>query len=168
MKSKPFPKAAILCIILSLLIAAILLTGSLRLLRIPTSGMSPTLPPGTLVPAHRPLSRDFQRGEVVIFHPPSSPGSIYIQRIVAIPGDRIEVIDGVLHINNKPRISPEGKASKPAPVAPHLKFQFPSYPLTLPAGEYFMLGDNYDNSLDSRYFGTVSEDKIILVPFRRY
>lgn len=168
MKPKPFPKAAIFCIAFSLLVAAVILTGSIRIFNIPTSGMSPTIPPGTMVPAHRPLSRDFQREDVVIFDPPTSPGSRYIQRIAAIPGDRIDIIDGKLHINGIPRISAEGAPSLPAPETPRLPFTPPQYPLTVPPGHYFMLGDNHANSLDSRYFGTVAEDRILLVPFRRY
>ena len=174
--AKPFPRAAILCIVLSLLLALVVGTRSVRLLRIPTAGMSPTIPAGTLVPAHRPLSRDFQRGEVVIFNPPASgthadPETLYIQRIAAIPGDRIDRNrDDHLTINGEVVRSPDDsnyRALPPIVIASRFPGA-PRLPMTVPPGHYFMLGDNAGNSLDSRYFGTVEGSSIRLVPLRHY
>ena len=151
-----------------LVLVLLLLTGTLKLYQIPTHGMSPTLVPGDHVIATRPFRShdDFQRGDLVIFKPPIQPKSRFVQRITALPGDRIEILDGHLAVNGTLLKSPAGLNSSPA-VLPQI---FPSgwrrlsFPLTIPEGHVFLMGDNYANSLDSRYFGPVPIDSITHIP----
>jgi len=126
---------------------------------------------------------DPQRGDVVTFSSPKD-GTRLIKRIVGLPGDRVEMHDEVLWINGEPADLAEPEPLR-EPVGPGLdaaavrvteilaghrrRVQFlPGLParrdfapLTLPPEHYFMLGDNRDNSEDSRYIGVVPRLKLI-------
>lgn len=120
-----------------------------------------------------------QRGDVMVFFPPHAPETYYIKRVIGIPGDRISYNNHVLTINGN--IVPE-KLGAMLPVGePRLRLvtetidgkEFTAYKhlipgslsrrgtWEIPAGHYFMMGDNRDNSLDSREWGFVSEDAIV-------
>ena len=156
-----------ICAILGLIVVLVFATGQIRFFRIPTGGMSPTVAPGDYVFASKSgrSSEEFERGDIVIFAPPLDPKSRYIQRIVALPGDRIELFDAHLAVNGELLRSPEGKPSSPA-KHPVPNTTPPSYPLTIPTDHVFVIGDNYDNSLDSRYFGPIPVDSITHIPRR--
>ena len=93
-----------------------------------------------------------ERGDVVVFESPTRADSDFIKRIIGVPGDRVEIHDGRVYINGEPLDEPyiaekticTGKCS-----------------LTVPEGEYFVLGDNRRSSSDSRQFGTIPEANII-------
>ncbi len=128
------------------------------------------------------------RGDVIVFEFPLDPSTDYVKRVVAIGGDTIEVRDGVPLINGMPldqtaiadraffrdeSAPPEDSDARPArwrarrtpaartrscsrPATTRQDFQR----TTVPTGEVFVLGDNRDNSLDSRKWGTVPVDHI--------
>ncbi len=92
-----------------------------------------------------------QRGEVIVFKYPKNPRNYYIKRVVALPGETVEVIDGKVYVNNE-KIEEEyiedfSSDNKGAVV--------------LAEDEYFVLGDNRNNSYDSRRFGPLKEKFII-------
>jgi signal peptidase I len=125
-----------------------------------------------------PISKP-QRGDVMVFFPPHQPDVYYIKRVIGLPGDHISYNNHVLTINGKV-IEEKLIAELPA-GAPVLRMvtenidgkEFTAYKhirpsrlsahgsWTVPAGHYFMMGDNRDNSLDSREWGFASEDKIV-------
>jgi signal peptidase I len=74
-----------------------------------------------------------------------------VKRVVAVPGDTIEARDGRLYVNEQPADEPY---LAPGTITENVELQ------TLPPGEYYVLGDNRQNSLDSRAFGTVSDDEL--------
>ncbi|EGV52436.1 signal peptidase I [endosymbiont of Riftia pachyptila (vent Ph05)] len=131
-----------------------------------------------------------QRGDVAVFRYPKQPWIDYIKRIVAVPGDTIHYRGKVLYINGKPmqqtpvgiyngtgggaRISGYLRAVEDLngveheilmhPMAPDLAMGcnvLSRGPFTIPEGHYFVMGDNRDNSNDSRCWGLVPEENLI-------
>lgn len=101
-------------------------------------------------PFHRP-----ERGEIVVFQPPIGNGDPYIKRVIGLPGDRIEFVDGGVVVNGLPL--PEtyiDGAVTDCGVGPWCGVE-------VPAGMVYLLGDNRRNSSDSRTFGPVEMDAIV-------
>jgi signal peptidase I len=128
-----------------------------------------------------------QRGDVVVFRYPRDPSVDYIKRVVGVPGDHIGYYNKVLHINGKPvKETPEGVyVGKGSGVSMsgaeelveqlgdvrHEILEMPHTPsmegeYVVKANEYFVMGDNRDNSNDSRYWGPVPEKNLVGKAFR--
>ena len=104
-----------------------------------------------IYPFHPP-----QRGDIVVLHPPVDQGRPYIKRVIGLPGDRLAIHDGSVWINGK-RLD-----------EPYLHGIATSWPgslgqgeITIPNDEVFVMGDNRNNSTDSRVFGPIKIDAII-------
>lgn len=126
--------------------------------RMVASSMSPTLQPGefVLVLTGEYRNRVPAPGEVIVFFPPMDPGTPWIQRVVAGPGDRIAIRAGVLYRNDA-RIDEwylDPAASKSNISREMIEFE-------VPPGALFVLGDNRDHSNDSRYWGSVDVTAVI-------
>lgn len=94
-----------------------------------------------------------QRGEVVVFRYPKDPSQFYIKRIIGLPGETVTIKQGVVSING---------VQLSEPYIPAGTFgEWTSDPVTLQSDEYFLMGDNRTNSLDSRYFGPVTRKFIV-------
>ena len=91
-----------------------------------------------------------KRGDVVIFHPPQSPKTYYIKRIIGLPGEGIELKDGKIYIYND--MYPKGIRLNEANYLTKSRINETSQ-VELKDDEYYVIGDNRDNSLDSRRFG---------------
>lgn len=112
---------------------------------VPTGSMERTIMTGDKVFTLR-LSYLFsnpKRGDIVVFPNPDNEEEDYIKRIIAIGGDEIEIIDGVLYINDEIMI-------EDYIMEPMRREDFG--PLVVPEGHYFMMGDNRNTSLDARYW----------------
>ncbi len=97
------------------------------------------------------------RGEIVVFRYPRDPREYFIKRVVGLPGETVEISDGQVRISNE--AYPNGIILEESYIDSQLtegKKQ-----VTLGADEYYVLGDNRDESLDSRSFGPLSEEYII-------
>ena len=92
-----------------------------------------------------------QRGDIVVFRDPRSDGRKLIKRVIGLPGERIEILNGTVHIGGD--ILQEPYVIRPG--------NYTQQPLTIPTGEYYVLGDNRNNSSDSHNWGTMSSDLII-------
>lgn len=95
-----------------------------------------------------------QRGDIVFFKNPDNEKEIYVKRVIGLPGETVEIISGVTYING------EALEEKYLAEAPR-ELYFGPY--RVPEGCYFMMGDNRNNSLDSRYWNHtyVEEGKIL-------
>lgn len=116
-----------------------------------SGSMEPTLPVGETVWAVRTMEAP-ARGDIVSFPNPANEQETLIKRVVGLPGERIEAIDGLVHVNFGEL--DESVWTGVNPVTADFE------PITLGEGEYFMLGDNRDHSLDSRQFGPIEEGLI--------
>ena len=128
-----------------------------------------------------------ERGDVVVFRFPGDPTTPFIKRVVGIPGDRIAYYDKVLYVNDEPMV--QSSVGRYAGVGSGAVMSGASLLVeriddgeheiliqpeartvqgatVVPEGHYFVLGDNRDNSRDSRYWGTVSDELLIGKAFR--
>jgi signal peptidase I len=181
-------------ILYAILIALVVRTFAFEPFNIPSGSMIPTLlvgdylfvskyaygysrfslPLGLPLFSGRIFARQPERGDVAVFKLPRDNKTDYIKRIIGLPGDRIQVKDGILYINDEavPRNQIENYVPEDAPPdAPgipqyietlpngrsyHVLDQMPNGSLdntgvyTVPEDSYFCMGDNRDNSLDSR------------------
>ena len=110
---------------------------------------------------HLPGFRDPHRGDIIVFKYPNDESRDFIKRIIAVGGDRIQVRDNRAIVNGTPLAEPYVRSGSfpPAPSG-HCGYLFACEPTLVPPGAYFVMGDNRDNSQDSRYWGFVRRDKI--------
>jgi len=133
-----------------------------------------------------------ERGDVVVFEPPAAAGqppeTRYVKRIVGVPGDTLRMAEGVLHRNGRAVEEPYAKhgrtyadpyserflwqrshlAGGPASVGRYRPTRDNWGPVVVPSDSFFVMGDNRDNSEDSRYWGFVGSDAIEGRPFVVY
>lgn len=185
-------KDYVLTLALAVVAALFVRTQLFTAYKVPTGSMQPALKPGDFIFSSR-VAYGFRnpfghgrwgeslplRGDLVVFQYPHQPDVTYVKRIVALPGDRIQLKAGRVVINNEPfGYSPAGHSdgspnpdlfeilTEKAPEgvwdvivqkgAPGRDFG----PIVVPPGEVFLLGDNRDASDDSRYWGTVPLSQI--------
>lgn len=97
-----------------------------------------------------------QRGDIVVFHPPVDNGKPYIKRVIALPGERLSIEDGSVFIDGE-RLDEEYLNG----VATAWSGSIGQEEITIPEGQVFVMGDNRNNSTDSRIFGPIEIDDII-------
>ena len=134
--------------------------------KIPTESMLDTLLVGDYILVNRSLyaapgdapipwlgQDDIERGDVVVFRKPDDPDVDYVKRVVGLPGDVIEIRQSQTFVNG---------VALDEPYIIEGNFELGRFfgPRTVPEGHYFMMGDNRDNSSDSRVWGTVPRSLI--------
>lgn len=132
--------------------------------------------------------RPVKRGDIIVFHYPVNPSQHFVKRVVGVPGDRIRMSKGILYVNGTAR--DESYVRHISQVHDAFRDEFPRLTapvadvtstwwmqmhklvedgqLIVPEGCYFALGDNRDESLDSRYWGFVPRENIIGTPWLIY
>ena len=108
---------------------------------------------------HTPRFTDPEHGDVVVFKFPQDPDRDFIKRVIGVPGDRIEIRNKVVYRNGEPLDEPYVVHKDPN-VRPAGDPRDNVAPFVVPEGKYFMMGDNRDYSLDSRFWGFVDRDMI--------
>lgn len=120
------------------------------------------LPYGPRVPftsLHLPRWERVKHGDIVAFTSPIDPQEVLVKRVVALGGDSIEIRENAVYLNGKILSEPYAVFKK---SAFHTTFNMPRQ--IVPRGELFMLGDNRNNSQDSRYWGSVPQTNVIGKP----
>jgi signal peptidase I len=122
--------------------------------------------------------RDVRRGDIIVFKKPGddvNPGNVLVKRAVAGPGNTVQVRDKALFVDDKPADGPYVQHIYPDlyrkgdPEASEMGLLRDQYgPYTVPAGDFFGMGDNRDNSLDSRFWGPIPRPNIFGRPFLIY
>jgi len=134
------------------------------------------------MPYHR-----VQRGDIVVFHYPVDPSQHFVKRVIGVPGDRVRLVNKQVLVNGVPLKEPYAHFSRAADdvfrdnfprlgVTPgetpewwlQLRKLVEDGQLIVPEGHYFVMGDNRDNSSDSRYWGFVPQANIIGRPLVIY
>jgi signal peptidase I len=130
---------------------------------VPSGSMEPTIH----VNDYLILERGYlywHRGDIIVFHYPLDPSELYIKRLIGLPGDTVAVMNGYVYINGKKLIEP-------------YILQKPNYYFAtrkVPPHDYFVLGDNRNNSNDSHIWGYVPQRLVvgkvvaIVLPFGRF
>ena len=148
--------------------------------------MEDTLLRGDSVLVRRWPKPTIAREDVVVFPYPNNPSEDYVKRIVGVPSDRLHIANKILYRNGAPAIEPY--AIHKTTYVDAYRDNFPNQPnfplqqlaqemlsshvvdgeVVVPAGKYFVLGDNRDDSVDSRYFGFVDAATILGKPILVY
>ena len=156
--------------------------------QVPTESMKPTILVGDhffldkiAFPANFPVSirpylpaRSIKRGDIVAFKSPTDGQIPFVKRVIGLPADTIEIRNKSLYINGKKQDEPykihvDSSVYQEDPWTPEeLKIRDNFGPVTLPEGSYFVMGDNRDNSNDSRYWGFIRRDDMIGRPLFVY
>lgn len=142
-------------------------------------------PPGSVSRYLLPYT-DVKRGDIIVFKFPPDPRQSYVKRVMGVPGDRIKIVNKQVFLNGHPLTEPYKQHIHNFTIP--YRDTFPDTPqdvpveymgrvtemmthvdqttgeLVVPEGRYFAMGDNRDNSLDSRYWGWVPRENIIGKP----
>ena len=197
-------KSNFLSLFYAILIAIIIRTFFFQAFFIPSSSMEPTLLVGDRIfvskfsygyskhsfPFSLPLINERvlfsepERGDIIVFKTPENLRIDYIKRLVGLPGDKIQMIDGILHINDIPvkrkKIRSETKLINNGQIRNVLVYEetlpnnvyYETFDIGntradntseifIPEDSYFFMGDNRDNSKDSRFVGSVPKNNLV-------
>lgn len=166
-------------LVVALVLALVIRTFVVQAFKIPSESMLQTLQVGDHLLASKfaygikiPFTDHYiyegsepQRGDIVIFQYPNDPSIDYIKRVIGVPGDLIEVRDKQLYRNGMPVKEAYIRHADPEGIEP-LRDNYA--PVRVPPDKYFVMGDNRDNSLDSRFWGFVDRKAIKAKAWRIY
>ena len=167
-------------IVIAVILALFIRTFVVQAFKIPTGSMEENLLIGDHLlvnkfvfgPTASPLERallpigTIKRGEVIVFKFPVEPERDFIKRVIGLPGETVEVKEKKVYINGKPLDEPYVHFIEP-PSTNSEFHEVTSFdvrerygPVTVPANQYFVMGDNRDNSQDSRYWGFLPRENV--------
>jgi signal peptidase I len=136
--------------------------------------------------------RKVKHGDIVVFHYPVDPHVHFVKRVIGVPGDHVRLVNRRVYVNGAPSVEPYVHYFRPHDGGPEAMFRddFPrlnlpvaglngawwlqmkklvdNNELIVPEGNYFVMGDNRDDSLDSRYWGFVPQENIVGRPLVIY
>jgi len=114
---------------------------------------------------HVPLWRNPRRLQIVIFKPPFDlTQSDYVKRVIGLPGETVDVHDGAVWIDGRKLAEDYTVGRTEAPTKFQLTVPYGGLPYKIPENCYFVMGDNRENSLDSRFWGCVPRNDILGTP----
>jgi signal peptidase I len=169
-------------IIIAVLLALVIRTYLVQAFKIPSGSMEDTLAIGdhllvskfvygTKIPfvdARVLTIRDPRQGDVIVFEYPEDPSKDFIKRVVGVPGDVVEGKEKKVYVNGKPYENPHEVHKEKDLIPKEMNPRDTFGPVTVPAGSYFVMGDNRDRSYDSRFWKFVRRDQIKGLAFIKY
>jgi signal peptidase I len=153
-------KEWLLIVVVALVASLVIRSFVFQTFYIPSGSMEPTLMIGDRIVVDK-LSVDFgsiNRGDIIVFKAPPAencggePVTDLVKRVIGIPGDHLSSQGNTIYVNGKPF---QEAWTHWEPLGPAIT------PITVKPGNYFVMGDNHNNSCDSRYWGTVPKSLII-------
>jgi signal peptidase I len=136
------------------LLSLVIITFIVQAFYIPSGSMEPTLMVDDRILVAKFVYRlgAVHRGDVIVFRYPLNPQRDFVKRVMGLPGERVRLKEGVVYVGDR-ALTEKGYTIKP---------DFGNYgPVSVPATQFFVLGDNRNNSEDSRFFGYVPRANII-------
>lgn len=167
---KSVPREYFESLVIAVILALFVRTWVFQAFKIPSGSMEPNLligdhlivnkmsfaPTATGIERAVLPHRNIRRGDIIVFKAPEEPDRDLIKRVVGLPGDRLELRRKQIYINGNRLDEPYVQFLEPivdgaSPKLGDLREEYG--PVTVPSNQYFMMGDNRDNSQDSRYWG---------------
>lgn len=131
---------------------AMLARAAVHIYAIPSASMSPTLAVGDQLVVTRYFGRTPERGHVIVFQSPLVPDELMVKRVIGMPGDLIDSRLGRVRLGTHTLAEPYVRRQAASGA---IQAQI------VPAGCYFVMGDNRDDSHDSRNWGVVPSDRVV-------
>ncbi|SJZ63608.1 signal peptidase I [Selenihalanaerobacter shriftii] len=146
---KEYLEAVVIAVILSFII----ITFIIQAFYIPSGSMRPTLEPGDRIFVNKFIYRfkNPERFDIIVFKYPVNPRKKFIKRVIGLPGDTVSIDNGTVYVNDRPL-----KENYTLDVG-YSNYQ----EVEVPPKHYFVLGDNRNNSEDSRFWGFVPRKNVI-------
>ena len=185
---KSYIREFIESVVIALMMALVVMALIVQSFEIPSGSMIPTLLLGDRILVNKfvfgtrvpftavklfPL-REPARGEIVVFLPPQNFVSPVgrdvhlIKRVIGLPGDTVEIVEKRLYVNGSEFSVPNAHWDDPGIMERWSSARDNFGPIVVPPGSYFMMGDNRDNSYDSRFWGFVLEAELTGKPIMIY
>jgi signal peptidase I len=161
-RGRSFFREYLEAIVIALLLAVGARTYVVEAFEIPSESMVPTFLVGDRLMVDKAVYRfrGPQRNEIIVFKDPEDAGRILIKRVIGLPGEKLEVRNRVVYINDAPLNADFHAFHNPFDLS-RMEVRDDFGPVTIPSGKYFMMGDNRENSKDSRFWGYLDRDLII-------
>jgi len=161
-------------IVIAVILALFIRTFVVQAFKIPSGSMKPTLQIGDHILVNKFLYgvklpfimtkiipvKEPTHGDIIVFKYPEDPDKDFIKRVIGVPGDTVKIRDKKIFINNAQLSVDHGVYSDPRIIPGQMNKRDNFGPVTVPKNSYFVMGDNRDNSYDSRFWGFVSEKSI--------
>jgi signal peptidase I len=174
MEKKKIIKEYLEPIAIAILIALFIRTFVVQAFKIPSSSMEPTLQVGDHLLVNKfiygikfPIieTKYFQfkkpqRGDIIVFVYPKDRSKDFIKRVIGTEGEKVQIVHNKIYINNQLIEDPWGRYDERAPSTKYMQPMEIFGPVTVPANSVFVLGDNRDNSQDSRFWGFVNVNEV--------
>lgn len=174
-KEKSIVREYIEAIVVAVLLAVVIRTYVLQAFKIPSGSMLPTLQIGDHLLVNKFIYgtkipfldkkiliwKEIKRDDIVVFKYPKDRSVDYIKRVIGLPGDKVLVKKKKVYINGQPIEDSHAHFSPLAARSPFVTPRDNFGPITVPEGKIFVMGDNRDNSYDSRFWGFVDQKDVL-------
>ncbi len=174
MEKKKFVKEYVEPIVIAIMIALFVRAFVVQAFKIPSGSMEPTLLVGDYLLVNKFLYgvripftdkkvlefKKPQRGDIVVFIYPKDRSKDYIKRVIGTEGEKVEIIRNKIYINDRLIEDPWGHYSEKNPLMRYFPSMESFGPIVVPKDSLFVMGDNRDNSQDSRFWGFVTLDEV--------